>query len=81
MRLLADQIDYICQLTGSTRHVGFGTDFDGGIGLEHVPYELDSIADLAKIHPLLRDYGYNHAELEAFNAGNFLRVLESILPE
>ena len=81
LRLLAEQIDHICQLTGSTRHVGFGTDFDGGIGLEHVPHELDSIADLDKIHPFLRDYGYNQTELETFNAGNFLRVLESVLPE
>lgn len=81
LRLLAEQIDHICQITGSTAHVGFGSDFDGGIGLEHVPRELDSIADLAKIQPFLSELGYNQSDIEAFNAGNFLKVLESVLPE
>ena len=25
-------IDHVCQITGSARHVGIGSDFDGGFG-------------------------------------------------
>lgn len=81
VRLLAEQIDHICQLTGFSAHIGFGTDFDGGIGLQQVPFELDSIADLAKINPFLTDLGYKPADLDAFASGNFLKVLESVLTE
>ncbi len=34
LRLVAEQIDYICQMAGDVRHVGIGTDFDGGLGLK-----------------------------------------------
>lgn len=81
LRLLAEQIDYICQLAGSSRHVGIGTDFDGGVGLEHVPRELDSIADLHKISPYLSELGYNREDLDRLFVGNFLKVLEYVLPE
>ena len=37
MELLVAQIDYICQLAGDPRHVGLGSDFDGGFGLQSVP--------------------------------------------
>ena len=43
------QIDYICQKAGDARHVGLGTDFDGGYGLQSVPAGIDSIADLSKL--------------------------------
>lgn len=81
LRLVAEQIDHICQLTGSANHVGIGTDFDGGFGLASVPKEIDSIADLAKINSFLAELGYNSDQIGQINAGNFLRVLESILPE
>lgn len=40
---IAAQIDHICQLAGDAKHVGIGTDFDGGFGLESVPGEVDNI--------------------------------------
>ncbi len=33
-------IDYVCQLTGSSDHAALGSDFDGGLGAESIPYEL-----------------------------------------
>ncbi len=77
----ADQMDYICQIAGDAHHVGIGTDFDGGFGLQSSPRELDSIADLPLILPLLSAKGYSEAELEAIAHGNFLRVLQSALPQ
>ena len=80
LRLVAEQADYICQLAGDANHVGIGTDFDGGFGLQSTPIELDSIADLPKLLPYLGEMGYNPNQRDRIASGNFLRVLESALP-
>ncbi|MGB7342949.1 MAG: membrane dipeptidase [Pirellulaceae bacterium] len=72
---LADHVDHICQLTGSTKHVGIGTDLDGGFGSEQTPGDLDSIADITKLFGILRDRGYSDADLEAISHGNFVDFL------
>ena len=80
LRMLAEQVDYICQMAGDARHVGIGSDFDGGYGVESVPAEVDSIADLPKLNPFLLEMGYSDEAVRGIDAGNFLRVLESSLP-
>jgi membrane dipeptidase len=72
-------IDHICQLVGSADHVGIGTDFDGGFGLQDAPQELDSIADLGFIGSALQARGYGQGEIEAILGGNWLRILRRIL--
>ncbi len=74
------QIDYICQLAGDALHVGFGSDFDGGFGVESVPLGIDSIADLQKLAPLLAERGYTEADIAAIFGENFIRLLEESLP-
>ncbi len=74
-------IDAICQQLGSARHVGIGSDFDGGFGLEKVPDGLDSIADIRLIGEALAPRGYTEGDIEALLAGNWIRVLERSLPE
>ena len=37
LSVVADVIDYIVQLSGSTRHVALGSDMDGGFGLRFYP--------------------------------------------
>ena len=76
---IAAQVDYICQLVGSADHVGIGTDFDGGLGLQDVPEGLDSIADLGFIGSALQARGYGQGEVEAILGGNWLRILRRIL--
>lgn len=73
-------IDYICQIAGNTHHVAIGTDFDGGFGVESVPAEVDSIADLQKLAPLLGQKGYSDADIVAIFNGNWQRKLEQVLP-
>lgn len=68
-------IDHVCQLLGSARHVGIGSDLDGGFGAEHIPAELDTIADLPKIATKLKERGYEADDIEAIMGGNWLRVL------
>ncbi len=81
LRMVAEQIDHICQIAGNCNHVGIGSDFDGGVGLEHVPAEIDSVADLQKLAPYLQELGYNEIDISRIFADNFLGVLESVLPE
>ena len=68
-------------LTGDTRHVGLGTDFDGGQGAEDAPAELDTIADLPRLVEALARRGYADEAVTAIMGGNWLRVLRRALPE
>jgi membrane dipeptidase len=72
---MVEHIDYICQLAGSTRHSGIGTDLDGGFGREQCPADLDTIADLQKLPALFQARGYKDADIEAILHGNFIRFL------
>jgi len=72
---VADQIDHICQLAGDARHVGIGSDLDGGFGTEQGPMDVDTIADLQGLLPLLRDRGYPEADLAGIFHGNWLSFL------
>lgn len=80
LRTLAAHIDHICQIAGSAQHAGVGTDFDGGFGWPAVPYELNTIADLQKIAPLLAEYGYSPESIGDIMGNNWRRRLERILP-
>lgn len=74
------QIDYICQIAGDAHHVGIGSDFDGGFGLQATPSELDTIADLHKITPLLEERGYTQENIAAIMGENWLSLLRQTLP-
>lgn len=80
MDLIVDQIDYYCQRAGDARHVGFGSDFDGGFGLQRIPNGMDSIADLQKLAPILEGRGYNSNDIAAIFGGNWLAYLRRALP-
>ncbi len=73
-------IDHICQLAGDALHVGLGTDFDGGFGLESVPQEIESIADLQKIAHGLAERGYSEDSIAAILGTNWQRHLSRTLP-
>lgn len=77
---VAAQIDHVCQIAGSSRHAALGTDFEGGFGLQSVPAEIDTIADLHKLIPLLAEKGYSDDDIRGILYGNWLRMLQRILP-
>jgi len=81
LRLVAEQIDTICQMAGDVRHVGIGTDFDGGLGVEKVPAEIDTIADLPRLFPFLEELGYDSEEIAKIASGNFLEMIKNTLPD
>ncbi|RIK53956.1 MAG: peptidase M19 [Chloroflexi bacterium] len=72
---VVDHIDHMCQLAGNCRHVGIGTDLDGGYGREQSPVDLDTIADLQHLTGLLSGRGYADADIRAMMHGNWLRLL------
>jgi len=74
------QIDYICQMAGDARHVGIGSDFDGGFGVQSVPVEIDTIADLQKLTPLLAQKGYTEEDIAIIMGRNWLNILKENLP-
>jgi membrane dipeptidase len=77
---LADHIDHYCQLAGNARHVGLGTDLDGAFGTEQTPQDLQSIADIRKLEPILAARGYSEGDILEVFSGNFLRFLRGALP-
>ncbi len=80
LSMLIDHIDHICQIAGNARHVAIGSDYDGGFGWPAVPLEIDTIADLQKISPLLFERGYSNDDVNAIFYGNWHRKLEQALP-
>ena len=73
-----DQIDHVCQLAGNADHAAIGTDLDGGYGTEQTPRDLDTIADLERVPGMLRDRGYQQADIEKIMHGNWIRLLKRI---
>ncbi len=73
-------VDHICQIAGNARHVGIGSDFDGGFGAQSIPAELDTVADLPKLATVLTGAGYKQADVENIMGGNWLRLLHESLP-
>jgi membrane dipeptidase len=80
LHTLAAHIDHICQLAGNAVQVGLGTDFDGGFGWPAVPFEINTIADLQKLGPVLLEYGYSEESIADIFGGNWQRYLERTLP-
>lgn len=77
LQQMVDNIDHICQLAGTSLHVGIGTDLDGGFGKEQSPADLDTIADLQQLPQLLKERGYSSIDIENIMHGNFLRFLKT----
>ncbi len=72
---VADNIDHVCQMAGDSLHAGIGSDLDGAFGTEQGPVEVDTIADLQKIPPLLARRGYSEADVANICSENFIRFL------
>jgi len=80
---LADVVKHIwriCDLTGDIQHVGIGTDFDGGFGVDSVPKEIDTIADLQKLGEALSAAHFNDEDIHNILGQNWIRLLRRALP-
>lgn len=75
LETVIDHIDHVCQLAGNAKHVGIGSDLDGAFGKEQCPSDLETIAGIQKLIPLLEKRGYSTNDVEAIMHGNWLRFL------
>ena len=66
-------IEHVCEIVGDRRHVGLGTDMDGGFTAEHLPAGIDRPRDMRKIFGALRDAGWSDGDVGAFAWGNWAR--------
>lgn len=73
-------IRHICDLTGSAKHVGLGTDMDGGLGREQIPHELTTSADLPKLADTLSAANFSDPDIASILGGNFLTYFRTHLP-
>ncbi len=78
---LADHIDHVTQIAGSTKHSAIGSDLDGGFGTEQTPHDLNTISDLQKLNGILSGRGYKESDIDAIFHGNWLRFFSSALPK
>jgi membrane dipeptidase len=67
-----NHIDHICQLAGNTSHVAIGSDLDGGFGTEQSPDDLETIADLQRLVPMLSGRGYSPDDIECIFHRNWM---------
>jgi membrane dipeptidase len=79
--LVANQIDYFCQIAGNSQHVAIGSDADGGFGLQSSPIGMNSLSDLSKLVPMLSEKGYHTSDIENIFYRNWLRFLKTSLPK
>ena len=73
-------IRHICDLAGNARHVGLGSDFDGGFGSEAAPSEIDTVDELYRVGEALAAAGFSEGEVTQVLSGNWLRLLRRGLP-
>jgi len=76
LNLVLNNIDHICQLSGSSQYVAIGSDLDGAFGTEQSPVEIDTIADLQKIPLLLSENGYSETDIKNILSDNWIRFLK-----
>jgi membrane dipeptidase len=81
LKLMIDNIDHICQITGSSLHAAIGSDLDGAFGKEQCPYDLETIADLQKISENLSAIGYEDSDVKNILSDNWIRFLMKNLPK
>jgi membrane dipeptidase len=77
---LVAHVKHMCDLLGDAKHVGLGSDMDGGFGAEHIPAEIKTAADLPKIAHALTAAGFNPQDVEGILGGNWLRFFKENLP-
>lgn len=71
-------VEHACEIAGGRRHVGLGSDMDGGFTAARLPVGIDRPTDLVKIAEALRDRGWSDGEIDGFVQGNWARVFPAI---
>ena len=76
---VADHIEYVCALAGTSRHAGIGSDLDGGYGQEQSPRDLNTIADMQRFDAILRNRGFSDEDVSNVLSGNWIRLMRQAM--
>lgn len=71
---LVDHIDYVVKIIGID-HVGIGTDFDGGGGVEG----CDDVSEMCHVTEELLRRGYSEEDIQKIWGGNLMRVFRKVV--
>ncbi len=71
VREAIDHVERICELTGSRKHVGLGSDMDGGFSALDMPEGIECPSDLVKLCDELAQRGWSVEDVQGFAAGNW----------
>ncbi len=74
LKELVDHIDHVVELIG-VEHVGIGTDFDGGGGVEG----CDDVSEMPNVTEELLRRGYSEEDIRKIWGGNVMRVLSRVI--
>ena len=78
---VARHVKHFCDLAGDARHVGLGTDMDGGLGREQIPQEIATSAQLPRVADALVAAGFSDEDVRGIMGKNWLRFFRENLPE
>jgi len=67
----------ICDVTQSTKHVGIGTDMDGGLGREQIPSDIETARDLPRLRDTLARGGFSTPDIDNVLFLNWQRIVDS----
>jgi len=67
-------VERVCELTGSTHHIGLGSDIDGGFSAEKLPAGIDRPADLRRLAEGFVRRGWTPEQVDDFAWRNWARV-------
>jgi len=76
MKAAIEHMRHICDLTGNTDHIAFGTDLDGGFGRELSPIDYNTIDDLQVFLDNLREAGFGEEDVEKIAHRNLIRFFK-----
>lgn len=74
LKELVDHIDHVVELIG-VEHVGIGTDFDGGGGVEG----CNDVSEMLNVTEELLRRGYSEEDIRKIWGGNVMRVLSRVI--
>ncbi len=75
VKTVVDHMEHVIKVTGSTDHVGLGSDFDG---ISSTPTGLSHAGELVRITEELVKRGYDDQDIKKILGGNFLRVFREV---
>jgi membrane dipeptidase len=78
---VVNHVKHICDLTGSAKHVGIGTDMDGGLGREQIPVEIRTSADLPRVAEALAASRFSDTDVVSIMGANWRNCFYSNLED